>query len=232
MNTPRMIDIPIVEIDPEFQNLIPVLTTDEKEALEASLLKEGCRDALVLWDGKLLDGHSRYEICTRLNIPWKPYSMTFDNRDAAKIWIINNQLARRNLTPMQISDLRGARQEIEQNIQGEHRRIGSSAAKLAVEYGVSERTIYNDAKLHRALSKLPPAEKAEVLAGKSDKTKAEITGGKSKSKDIPKLGPPSDGMQYARIAIMNLERISFDDIELDQAMEEVHDYIHRWEQNK
>lgn len=44
-----MIDIPIVEIDPEFQALIPCLAKEEKEALEKSLVEEGCREALIAW---------------------------------------------------------------------------------------------------------------------------------------------------------------------------------------
>ena len=41
--------------------LVPPLTAQEREQLEANLLREGCRDALVVWAGHgiLLDGHNR-----------------------------------------------------------------------------------------------------------------------------------------------------------------------------
>ena len=36
-----------MKIDPEFKALIPPLTPDERAGLEASILTEGCRDALT-----------------------------------------------------------------------------------------------------------------------------------------------------------------------------------------
>ena len=84
-------------VDPEFHALIPPLSADERTALEASLLAEGCRDALVVWNGVILDGHNRYEICQAHSIPFETVARDFETRDAAKLWIIDNQLARRNL---------------------------------------------------------------------------------------------------------------------------------------
>ncbi len=84
-------------VDPEFHALIPPLSADERAALKASLLSEGCRDALVVWNGVILDGHNRYEICLAHDIPFETVARDFETRDAAKLWIIDNQLARRNL---------------------------------------------------------------------------------------------------------------------------------------
>jgi DNA-binding transcriptional regulator/RsmH inhibitor MraZ len=64
-----------LRIDPEFKSLIPPLATEEYAGLEESILAEGCRDALILWDGILIDGHNRYEICTRHNIPFETTEM-------------------------------------------------------------------------------------------------------------------------------------------------------------
>lgn len=88
-------------IDSEFQNLIPPLSTDERERLEKSILEEGCRDALILWGNTLIDGHNRYEICTRHEIPFETVQRYFASRDDAKLWMMQNQLARRNLGDMQ-----------------------------------------------------------------------------------------------------------------------------------
>lgn len=87
----------MIRIDEEFKNLIPALSADERNGLEESLLKEGCRDALVLWGDILIDGHNRYEICTKHNIPYKTIQREFANRDDVIIWIIKNQFGRRNL---------------------------------------------------------------------------------------------------------------------------------------
>lgn len=90
-----------LRIDPEFKNLIPPLTAEEYAGLEESILAEGCRDALILWDGILIDGHNRYEICTRHNIPFETTEMFFPSRDDVKLWMMKNQLSRRNLNDMQ-----------------------------------------------------------------------------------------------------------------------------------
>lgn len=87
----------MIRIDEEFKNLIPALSADERNGLEESLLKEGCRDALVLWGDILIDGHNRYEICTKHNIPYKTVEKQFDDRNAVIKWIILNQFSRRNL---------------------------------------------------------------------------------------------------------------------------------------
>lgn len=86
-----------INIDSEFKGLIPPLTSDERQGLERSLLAEGCRDALVLWGDTLIDGHNRFEICTRNNIPFKTVQKEFADRRSAIEWIILNQFGRRNL---------------------------------------------------------------------------------------------------------------------------------------
>lgn len=88
----------MLKIDPEFKALIPPLTPDERAGLEASILAEGCRDALIVWGDILIDGHNRYEICTKHDIPYKTQPIEFASRAEARIWIRKNQLARRNLT--------------------------------------------------------------------------------------------------------------------------------------
>lgn len=86
-----------ITIDLEFKNLIPPLTDEEYHGLEESILSEGCRDALTLWGNTLVDGHNRYEICTRYGIPFNTVQMDFQTRDDVIVWIIKNQFGRRNL---------------------------------------------------------------------------------------------------------------------------------------
>jgi len=94
-----------VKTDKEFSGLVPKLADEEYKQLEANIIKEGCRDPLVLWKGILLDGHNRYEICQKNNIKFETVEIKLDSRDGAKIWIIQNQLGRRNLTPYQRGEL-------------------------------------------------------------------------------------------------------------------------------
>ena len=61
----------MIILDKEFQALIPPLSAEEKAQLEENIVAEGCRDALITWQGILLDGHNRFEICERLNIQFR-----------------------------------------------------------------------------------------------------------------------------------------------------------------
>lgn len=100
-----------IRIDPEFQNLIPPLSSEEKLQLEANLKEFGCINPLVVWQntGILLDGHHRYEICARLHISYRIVEIQIADRAAAINWIANHQLGRRNITPETASYLRGKR---------------------------------------------------------------------------------------------------------------------------
>jgi hypothetical protein len=86
-----------MKIDDEFKQVIPPLAIDEYDLLEKNIIKEGCTEALVLWNDTLLDGHNRYTICTKHNIPFKTRSIDLEDRDEAEIWIIDHQSGRRNL---------------------------------------------------------------------------------------------------------------------------------------
>ena len=101
-----------VKIKQEFINLIPPPTQVERDGLEASILAEGCRDALVLWNGYIVDGHNRYAICEEHDIDFDTVSREFEDENAAKLWMIDNQNARRNLTDGWRYQLAQARREI------------------------------------------------------------------------------------------------------------------------
>jgi len=60
-----------LQINSEFQSLIPALSKEEFGLLEKSILKEGCRDPLITWNGILIDGHNRYEICRKHKIKFQ-----------------------------------------------------------------------------------------------------------------------------------------------------------------
>jgi len=87
-----------MKINEDLKKLIQPLSIEEKEILTQSIKHEGCRDALVVWDDTLIDGHNRYEICTAFDIPFNTINKEFENIEEAKQWMINNQLGRRNLT--------------------------------------------------------------------------------------------------------------------------------------
>ena len=84
--------------NPEFTTLIPPLSAEEYSQLEQNILSQGCRDPIALWRGIIVDGHNRYEICTKHGLPYETVKLRFASKDAAKLWVLENQLGRRNLT--------------------------------------------------------------------------------------------------------------------------------------
>ena len=86
-----------LKINPKFKALIPPLSGEEYARLRESLITDGCRDAIVTWGGVIIDGHNRYEICSELNIPFSTVEKEFESEAEAEIWMLKNQLGRRNL---------------------------------------------------------------------------------------------------------------------------------------
>lgn len=91
----RAIELKVV---PALRVVIPPLSAEEREGLEADIIKNGCRDPLVVWDGKLVDGHNRYDICQSHGLPFATVDMDFESEAHARIWMRSNQSHRRNLT--------------------------------------------------------------------------------------------------------------------------------------
>jgi len=101
-----------IKIRPEFRDLIPPLEEEERIGLEKNLLKNGCEEPIKLWNGWIVDGHNRYEICTKHNIPFRTEQKHFKDDDEAKVWMIDLHLDRRNLTAYARGDLIDERQDI------------------------------------------------------------------------------------------------------------------------
>ena len=59
-----------LKIKQEFKDLIRPLTKKEYLQLEENLLRDGCLDPVITWDGYIIDGHNRYEICWKHEIPF------------------------------------------------------------------------------------------------------------------------------------------------------------------
>jgi len=87
-----------ITIDKEFESLIPPLSPEEFKQLEENCVKEGIRDALITWNGILIDGHNRFKIAAKHGLLWNEKRMEFADRNEAIRWIILNQFGRRNLS--------------------------------------------------------------------------------------------------------------------------------------
>ena len=92
-------------IDPEFRDLIPPLNEEELKLLEASIVADGCESPLIVWNGVIVDGHNRYAVCRKHEIPFAIQEKDFSSRDDAMLWMLRNQLGRRNLNSYQRVEL-------------------------------------------------------------------------------------------------------------------------------
>jgi len=91
-----------ITVNEDLLAYIDPLTPDEHDALERSLLAEGCRDSLVLWGDVLVDGHNRYGICSKHGIPFNTIQNTqFKTLDDVHLWMIDQHLGRRSVSDFQ-----------------------------------------------------------------------------------------------------------------------------------
>ncbi len=103
------VDIKDLTIDKEFEELLPVLTLEESEKLENSILQYGMLDPIKIWEEPdtgewiIIDGHNRYNILKKNNIEWhywQDYKIMgeLETREDVKQWMLEQQLGRRNLS--------------------------------------------------------------------------------------------------------------------------------------
>lgn len=181
-----------LNINSELRSLIPPLQKEEYNLLEESILEEGCRDALIVWDETIVDGHNRYEICTKHGISFEVEEKHFDSIEAVREWMIDNQLGRRNLTLDQRRILIGKRYNNEKREHGGDRSkrpnwpfeksnselpASSTAERLAEENNTSPRSVKRYAK---------DAEFFEELEEKDPETAQKVWSGEEKLSTVKK----------------------------------------------
>lgn len=172
-------------IDDELKKYMRPLRDEEYEKLKESVLTEGIRDPLVTWRGILLDGYHRYKLAQEHNLEYKTVEVDLPNKEAAKEWIITNQLGRRNLTPQEASYYRGKLYEARKLSHGGDRKskyqnetLKTTAEEIGKEYGVSRPTVFRDADFSQAVDKVAEeiGEEAKhaILTGKVNIPKQEV----------------------------------------------------------
>jgi len=199
-----------IKIDREFKNLIPAISDDERAQLEDNIVEfGGARDPLVVWSNGdrdiLIDGHNRYEICTRLGLPYHVESMQFADRDEAADWIDRNQLGRRNLSRQDYKLLLGRRyNRAKKSVGGQDGNTNAAkneadklstsktAERLAKEHGVDEKTVRRAGQFQAAAEKL--GIEKEIAAGKVKASEAAVV---KAATALPKQ-PTREQVQKAR----------------------------------
>jgi hypothetical protein len=75
-------------------------------------------ETLAIWKGHgiLLDGHQRYVICNEHSVPFRTRMVDLPDRNHAMLWILEQQLGRKNLSDDQCAMLEAGLLESEQKI--------------------------------------------------------------------------------------------------------------------
>jgi len=142
--------MPELRLNPELAKFIPPSTADERLTLRRLLLAEGCTVPLVGWleTGDLVDGHTRHRICEEEGIEYEVEWRSFPDIDAVKLFMLETQLGRRNITDQTRTLLVGMRVQFERLV-GDKK--GDVIKRVAGATKVSERTARRAEKLVDAL---------------------------------------------------------------------------------
>lgn len=195
-----------LQINPEFENMIPELTDDELSQLEENILTEGrIVNPIVVWNGVIVDGHNRYKIAQKHpHIQFTVHEKEFESEQEAQIWICSNQLGRRNLTEQHKKYLWGKRYNLEcdrakfhgnqytrsdKNGEGGNRPDQNShgtRSRIADELGVSEWQVRSSAEFSKgvdAAEEVMPGIKNKILTGTVEASYKDVVA-------IGKMPPP------------------------------------------
>ena len=191
-----MMKLSALKVDPEFQGKIPPLNAEEEHILEQNMIQERrLLNPLIIWNGYILDGHSRYRILkNHPEIAFEVKEIQLPDRYAALAWICQNQLGRRNLDPERRKFLMGKTYENEklsvgapvgnqnglrQCGQNVHIESGKrTCERIAERNGVSSKFVQRAeqyAKGVDAAEAAVPGAMEEILTGHIKATDAEIT---------------------------------------------------------
>lgn len=180
---------PSITILKELRDYVIPLADEELFQLEKNILREGCREPLILWrkmpgETVLIDGHNRYKICQKHNITFKVKEISFKALDDVKIWMVENQMGRRNLTPDQMSYYRGLKYLTLKKAKGGYENVkskgqtGTSTSQaLASQFNISESTVKRDAKFAQGLEivgRSNPKLKIKILTGEAKVKKGDV----------------------------------------------------------
>ena len=158
--------VPLV-INPAFKSLIPPLSDEELRGLEESILSQGCRDAIKVWRGIIIDGHNRYGICQKHGIPYRVQQLRFSSKENATLWIIENQLGRRNLTDA--TRIKLALERADMLLESPRQSRSKSRKCIANESRTSEQKVYRYMRIQKQGTPelLEQVDKGELTIGQA-----------------------------------------------------------------
>lgn len=160
-----------IVVSEELKAYIDPLTPEEHEALERSLLAEGCRDALVLWGNLLIDGHNRYGICQKHGLPFQTVQHPhFKSMEDVHLWMIDQHLGRRSVSDFQRGVLALRKREIVEARR--QRRIAATGEAASPEAAAAGDAPWDGAATGAAGAPAADVPAAPVLKSRTDIAKA------------------------------------------------------------
>ena len=178
-----------IHINKEYENLVPPMTEKAFQSLLSSIRESRQLEPITInIKGEVLDGHNRLKVCEKLKLEPLFEVKTFDNPSLEKLYIVDVNLQRRQLTVAQRIQLSLKKKPILQelakkNSQTNLRRgkndsgyssvqictLGRVNEKIARDSGVSARQV---SKLETILDKAHSKLKERVLSGMTSIDKA------------------------------------------------------------
>lgn len=91
---------------PEMAELLPPLSAEQLDALEADLIKNGCYSPIIVnEDMVVIDGHNRQALCEKHGLPYTMTVFSFEDLLEAKQWALDTQKGRRNLEKWELGKI-------------------------------------------------------------------------------------------------------------------------------
>ncbi len=162
-----------LNIDPEFESFISPLEDEEYEELTNNILEYGIQDPIKTWNGYIIDGHNRYNILEEQGMldegyPILDMTSDLDDKVDAKLWMVKNQLGRRNLTPAKKKYYIGEQYNLNKQKHGTN-RFSKVEVATATSIGKLKETIADEHKMSPA-AVMDAATFAEAVDIKEDTT--------------------------------------------------------------
>lgn len=160
-----------LKIDPELRDLLPPLTSEEYKQLEKNIVENGFDGnfPIMEWQGFIVDGHNRYDICKKHNIEPVIGTLAYETKEEVMEWMLDIQLGRRNLTPIQKIAITEKYRPIYEKQAKENQRLASGGDRKSDKYKRENQGMVKLPDLDKQINPTT-SEKLASIANVSEKT--------------------------------------------------------------
>lgn len=160
-----------------FKHLVVQMSEKEQQKLEKSILTLGCKKPIIAWEGVIVDGHYRYDICQKYAIPFAMQNIDFNSMEDAEDWICARQLEKPYITDEYrwyyygkrmmlgriLDKVKHAGNNSYTDVNERKPHYSIAASRLAKEYNINARTITEYGNYAKAIDILKEHEYELVL---------------------------------------------------------------------